>query len=67
MKVERPFPMLVRYELEDAPGGTLVAIHASGAPGGFFAGIAAPLMTRQVRKNIAADLKRLRACLEGNS
>ena len=28
LKVERPFPMLVRYELRDADEGTLVAIHA---------------------------------------
>lgn len=63
LKVDRPFPMLVRYELEDAEEGTLVAIHAAGTPGGFF-GWATPLMARQVRKNIAADLDRLRTCLE---
>jgi len=64
LKVERPFPMVVRYELADADGGTEVAIRASGSPGGFF-GWATPLMARQVRKSIAADLDRLRACLEG--
>lgn len=63
LKVERPFPMRVRYELEDRPGGTLVAIHAAGEPGGFF-GWATPLMARAVRKNIAADLERLRLTLE---
>src|SRR5215467_12057793 len=63
LKVERPFPMLVRYELSDAPEGTLVAIHAAGSPGRFF-GWATPLMARQVRKSIAADLGRLRAALE---
>jgi hypothetical protein len=63
LQVDRPFPMLVRYELEDAAEGTLVAIHASGTPGTFF-GWATPLMARQVRKTIAADLDRLRACLE---
>ena len=63
MKVDRPFPMVVRYELEDAPDGTLVAIHASGSPGRFF-GWATPLMTSQVRKSITADLDRLRNCLE---
>ena len=36
MKVDRPFPMHVRYELQDAPEGTLVAIHAVGTPGRFF-------------------------------
>jgi hypothetical protein len=63
LKVDRPFPMLIRYELEDAPEGTLIAIHASGTPGRFF-GWASPLMTRQVRKNITGDLNRLRGCLE---
>lgn len=64
MKVEQPFPMLVRYELEDAPDGTLVAIRATGSPGGFFRW-ATPIMKGKVRKNIAADLGRLRDCLEG--
>jgi hypothetical protein len=40
-----------------------VAIHATGTPGRFF-GWATPLMTRRVRASIAADLNRLRDCLE---
>jgi len=63
LQVDRPFPMVVRYELEDTALGTLVAIHATGTPGRFF-GWATPLMKRQVRRSIAADLERLRACLE---
>lgn len=63
LSVDRPFPMLVRYELEAADGGTRVAIHATGTPGRFF-GWATPLMARQVRRSIAADLGRLRRCLE---
>ena len=66
LQVERPFPMLVRYELGDVPGKhgvTSVAIHAVGSPGKFF-GWATPLMRRQVRRSIAADLERLRSCLE---
>jgi hypothetical protein len=63
MTVERPFPMLVRYELDDAPAGTLVAIRAQGSPGRFF-GFANPVLNAQVRKRIAADLERLRRCLE---
>jgi len=63
LKVDRPFPMLVRYELDDSPDGTLVAIHASGAPGGFFRW-ATPVMSAQVRKSITGDLDRLRVCLE---
>jgi hypothetical protein len=56
--------MLVRYELQDASGGTLVAIRAVGSPGRFF-GWATPVMARQVRKSITGDLGRLRAILEG--
>jgi Polyketide cyclase / dehydrase and lipid transport len=64
LRVDRPFPMLIRYELDDAPGGTLVAIHAVGTPGRFF-GWATPVMARQVRKAISGDLDRLRAALDG--
>ena len=63
MEVERPFPMLVRYELADDPAGTRVAIRATGTPGRFF-GWARPIMAWMVRKNIAGDLERLRACLQ---
>lgn len=64
--VERPFPMVVRYELEDADGGTRVSIHAKGTPGRFFRW-AAPIMSGQVRKSITGDLERLRAVLEGDA
>ena len=63
LQVERPFPMRVTYELDDVPEGTSVAIRAVGSPGRFF-GWATPMMTRQVRRSITADLERLRACLE---
>lgn len=63
LEVERPFPMVVRYELEDDQAGTRVAIHASGSPGRFF-GWATPLMAGRVRKSIAADLAKLKRCLE---
>jgi hypothetical protein len=64
MRVDRPFPMTVRYELAEHPDGTLVSIHAAGSPGWFFRW-ASPLMAGQVRRSITADLHRLRACLEG--
>jgi Polyketide cyclase / dehydrase and lipid transport len=63
LQVDRPFPMTVRYELEAHPDGTLVTIHATGSPGRFF-GWATPLLARQVHRSIAADLHRLRDCLE---
>ena len=49
--------------LDDDVHGTLVAIHAVGAPGGFF-GWATPFMAKMVRRSIRADLHRLRECLE---
>lgn len=45
LKVDRAFPMLVRCEVDDAPDGTQVAIHATGTPGGFFRWVT-PAMTR---------------------
>ncbi|MGI5291896.1 SRPBCC family protein [Nonomuraea polychroma] len=63
LAVERPFPMTIRYELADHPDGTLVTIHAAGEPGWFFRW-ATPLLARQVRASITADLARLRARLE---
>ncbi|MDQ1661377.1 MAG: hypothetical protein QOJ68_1357 [Blastococcus sp.] len=63
LEVDKPFPMRVRYELTDDGDGTVAAIRASGTPGRFF-GWATPVMARQVRRSIAADLDRLRACLE---
>jgi Polyketide cyclase / dehydrase and lipid transport len=65
MTVERPFPMVVRYELTPVDdGATEVAIRATGSPGRFFA-LARPLMAAQVRRSITADLARLRECLGG--
>jgi hypothetical protein len=64
MRVEQPFPMHVRYELTDAPGGTLVAIHARGEARGFFR-IAGPILNRMVRRNIRKDLELLRTKLVG--
>jgi Polyketide cyclase / dehydrase and lipid transport len=63
MRVERPFPMTVRYELADAGAGTNVAIRATGSPGRYFFW-ATPLMSWQVRRSICADLERLRRRLE---
>src|SRR6266498_459757 len=36
LRVDRPFPMTVRYELEPHQDGTRVTIHATGTPGRFF-------------------------------
>jgi len=63
MRVDKPFPMHVRYELEDAAGGTLARIRTSGDPSGFFR-LAAPLMSGMVRRNITRDLAMLKLALE---
>lgn len=65
MKVEQPFPMQIRYQLDDAPGGgTLASIRAQGDATGFFK-IAGPLMAVMVKRNITNDLETLKAYLEG--
>ncbi len=67
LAVDKPFPMLIRYELADVEGSaTVAAIRATGKPGGFF-GLATPLMRSRVRANITADLQRLRNNLESRS
>lgn len=66
MRVEKPFPMEIRYELEDEGGGTRVRIRARGEAGGFFR-LAAPLLAPKVERSIAADLARLKAEIEATS
>jgi hypothetical protein len=63
MHVEEPFPMEVRYELEPRPEGTLTRIRAQGDASGFFR-LAAPLMSKMVRRNITNDLELLKKHLE---
>jgi len=65
MKVEQPFPMQIRYQLDEAPGGgTKASIRAQGDATGFFK-VAAPLMAIMVKRNITNDLETLKAYLEG--
>lgn len=63
MHVTQPFPMHIRYELDDAPEGTVAGIRAQGDATGFFR-VAAPLMSRMVRRNITNDLELLKEHLE---
>ncbi|MCI4335849.1 MAG: SRPBCC family protein [Thermoplasmata archaeon] len=63
MTVEKPFPMWIRYELEDETAGTHVRIRTRGDPKGFFR-LAAPLMKGKVRKSISADLGNLKLQVE---
>jgi mono/diheme cytochrome c family protein len=59
-----PFPMETTYTWQDAAGGaTEMTLRNTGEPSGFTA-IAAPVMTRAMRKANEADLRRLKALLE---
>jgi uncharacterized membrane protein len=60
-----PFPMQTTYTWEDAANGvTRMTLRNRGDPAGF-AAITAPVMARAMRKSNEADLRRLKAVLEG--
>jgi hypothetical protein len=59
-----PFPMETTYTWDDsADGATRMTLRNRGEPSGF-AAIAAPVMTRAMRRANEADLRRLKALLE---
>ena len=59
-----PFPMETTYTWEDtSDGATRMTLRNRGEPSGF-AAVAAPVMTRAMRRANEADLRRLRALLE---
>lgn len=63
MAVTQPFPMHVRYQLDDAgAAATRVGIHARGDATGFYR-LMSPIMNRMVRRNIRRDLENLARCL----
>ena len=62
--VQGPFPMTVTYGFDDAGDGTRMSIRVQGGGRGFYR-VAGPVMASAVRRNIAGDLKRLKALLEG--
>ena len=60
-----PFPMETTYTWDDAtPDGTKMTLRNRGEPSGF-AAVTAPVMTRAMRRANEADLRRLKALLEG--
>jgi uncharacterized membrane protein len=60
-----PFPMETTYEWEDSVGAaTKMTLRNRGEPSGF-AAVAAPVMALAIRKANEADLRRLKALLEG--
>jgi hypothetical protein len=61
-----PFPMETTYRWEDSPdGGTRMRLRNRGEPSGF-AGVAAPIMARAMRRANKADLLRLKGLLEAS-
>ncbi len=63
MSVAQPFPMHVRYQLDELDGATTrVAIHARGDARGFYR-LMSPILNRMVRRNIRRDLESLARCL----
>ena len=57
--VKGPFPMRVSYEFQEAAGGTLARIRIRGEAGGFYK-LAAPVMSRAVKRNITNDLETMK-------
>lgn len=66
MEVNQPFPMQIRYELDDVSDGTVARIHAHGNARGFFR-IGGPLLGVMVRKSIRKDLSQLKALVESST
>lgn len=62
--VKSPFPMEITYAFEDVAGGrTRASVRVQGDPSTLYR-LAGPLLSRQVKKNVQADLERLKDILE---
>lgn len=61
--VRSPFPMVVTYTFDDAPGGTRARIRVEGNPAGFYK-LAGPMMAPAVRRNITRDANELKRIME---
>jgi hypothetical protein len=62
--VKSPFPMVVTYSFEDAPGGTRTGIRVEGGEPGPLYRLAGPMMARAVKRSLAKDLRNLKAIME---
>lgn len=56
--------MRVTYSFEDANAATVARVRVEGGPEGFYR-IAGGLMAPAVKRNIQADVKRLKQIMEG--
>jgi hypothetical protein len=61
--IKAPFPMTVTYAFEPDGDGTRMSIETGCDASGFYA-LAAPLLSIQVKRGVAGDLKRLKQILE---
>ena len=61
--VKSPFPMRITYAFQDAAGATQTSVRVQGDPSALYR-LAGPLLSRQVKKNVQADLERLKDILE---
>ena len=61
--VQAPFPMGVTYEIEPDRSGSRVSLRVTGGYG-LLMRLAQPLVSRQIRRSLEADLRHLRAQLE---
>ena len=64
MKATSPFPMEITYSFAPDGEATRAGIRVRGEASGFFR-LAAPLLARQVQRNLQGDLRRLKGILEG--
>jgi hypothetical protein len=63
IRIEKPFPTDVRFDLDDSPEGTRVRVQARFEPGRLLS-LARPVLARTVKTRLTTDLARLKAQLE---
>ena len=61
--IRSPIPMTVTYAFEDDGDGTRTSVRVQGEPGAMYR-VAGPILSRQVRRSVANDLRTLTRLLE---
>jgi len=64
--IESPFPMQVTYVFDDREGATKASVRVQGEPSSIYK-VAGPLLARQVRRSVTADLCTLKTIMERRS